>query len=281
MSIITTLASIVRDAGSNTIDARQNILNFPELTFDQKSHSYTWNGKPLAGATKTTKRWVPPFDKDAISAKCAKKEKKTQEEILAEWEKKANDSMNRGSCVHAHIQDILANLDSPFIPPMSDLQEIGAFEQCWESMQRNFGAQIIATELPIGSPTIGLAGTVDAIVELNFQQLKCWCIFDWKTGSKFQSANKYGKLLPPFDFADDCELHRYSIQTSIYRMILEEKAPDIPWGDSFLIHLRADGTYLPYRARDYTEHLAQYLKSFPPETWEGEDEQTIFNQQGD
>jgi hypothetical protein len=69
-----------------------------------------------------------------------------------------------------------------------------------------------------------LAGTLDALFKLNEGRY----VGDWKTNKKFTTdSDKEGrkqKLLYPFDDMWDNSLNGYSIQLSLYRLMLQEES---------------------------------------------------------
>lgn len=226
------------------------------ILFDPDSHTYSLDGQPLTSVTTVIKEVVPVFDKDAVSKKCAEKDGVTQEEILERWAESSLSALAKGSATHAYIEDLVQGRADPVVECINDLAEIRAFKKGWGRLESEFGAKIVKQEMMIGDAELGIAGTVDAIV-LFRQPEQYFSIFDWKTGKKFESSNRFRKLLPPFDDLDDCHLNIYSLQTSLYRLMLERQGKTLR--DSYLMHLRADGEPMGYRARDFRLRALNWL----------------------
>ena len=84
----------------------------------------------------------------------------------------------------------------------------------------------------IGTDCFDLAGTIDAL--FHSKKTSQLHIFDWKTG-KFLTNNHYNQFLnKPFQDLPDNQLSIYSLQVSLYRLMLAEH--NIPTSDAYLIH---------------------------------------------
>lgn len=257
---------------------------FPEVSFNREAHSYCWRDRdnaaaaaaatpiPLISATTVIGELKPEFDRDGISRMVANRDGKTQEEVLAEWEQKSLNALAKGSAMHAYIEDLLQGRMDAVVEEMNELPELAGFKRAWQRLEKSHGARMEHQELVVGDVELGIAGTVDAVVTLNQpanpRKLKrVWHVFDWKSGKKFESSNRYEKLLPPFQDLDNCHLNVYSLQTSIYRLILERAArrlglgggEDVEFADSYLVHLRTDGSHYTYRGRDYRARVEEWL----------------------
>ena len=85
---------------------------------------------------------------------------------------------------------------------------------------------------------------------------------DWKTNGEFKDDNhpkgKYKKLLRPFTFLYENHHNEYSIQISLYRLILEEEL-GIETESGFLCHIGPDDEPKIYPAKDLREPLKAYL----------------------
>jgi len=235
--------------------------DFSQITFDNKTHTYKYGNQVLLSVTSVIDRLKPPFDRDGISLRLAEKEGRDQADILKEWERSGEESRDKGTRVHAYIEDVLDNKVDPTMRAVNDrVLEMDAFDEAWRRMTKNLNAKVIEKEKIVGDIDFGVAGRCDAILE--FGGLPC--IFDWKTGKKFDESNPYERLLPPFDSDDNCHLNAYSIQVSMYRLIIERNT-DVKMGDPYLLHLRSNGTFHLYRAKDYREKLAAWLANGLPD----------------
>lgn len=273
--------------GNHRTHRPHRCTRFSDIRFSAPDHSYIHapTSTPLISATTILKSIKPEFDRDTIAARTAAKRGVSTESILAEWEQSSSRALANGSAVHAYAEDIVAGLDpSPVVELGNDhLPEVVGFKSAWVKMRQQFNAKVVRTETIVGDLSFGIAGTVDCLARLTFdrpgdghrgfERTTTLHVFDWKTGKRFNSQNNFGeKLLPPFDDLDNCELSIYSLQTSIYRLILERNPndllcggvdggdyTDLPFGDSFLVYLPPDGGYYFYRGIDYRERVAEWL----------------------
>lgn len=67
----------------------------------------------------------------------------------------------------------------------------------------------------------------------------------------------FGKLLSPFQNYKDNEINKYSLQISLYRLILEEAGIDTDYG--FICHLPQEGDAKIYKLKDFRAELRTYL----------------------
>ena len=232
------------------------IPNFDHIQFDPAAHRYTANGAELTGVTRYLQQFQKPFDKENIAARIAERENRPVAEILKEWEAKGKSGMALGSRVHEHIEAKLrgkAIEDDPFLAQngKSDVPEIEAFNTYWNRVQATMIPEKI--EFVIGSAALGLAGTVDCLV--SSPKTKQFHLVDWKTG-KFDTYNKFEYLLPPFDDQTASKLNIYSLQLSLYRLILEQAG--LTLGDSYIVHLSREGAQT-YKAVDYRPEFERLL----------------------
>ncbi len=226
---------------------------FDHITFDEANHTYTApDGTPLTSVTRVIKELQTPFDTEYWSARKAAERGVSKDVIIAEWEEKRRASAERGTRVHAYIHHMLAAMggqppsDPRFI--LSNLPEERAFAAFLRDAydRGSFDVAPLALEYVIGDVELGIAGTVDALfTNPNYgPYYGDIYLFDWKTGGKFATSNRFQTLLPPFDDLDDCELNYYSLQVSLYALILRRAGlTALLMERAYIVHLASDGTY--------------------------------------
>ena len=220
------------------------------VTFDAETHTYTVNGRVLPSVTTVLRSLKIPFDAQGIAAKVAVRDGLDVSTVLAQWESKRDRALTRGKSVHRAIEAHLSG-----IRPTDESAEYRMWKQWWSGTMTP-----VAVEHIIADEQLGCAGTVDAV--LWSPKTRLLHVFDWKTGDAFKTENRFGdRLLSPFDDLDACELESYSLQVSLYRLMLERQGNDC--GDSWIVHLTANGA-LPYRAYDYRKRLREWLAANPP-----------------
>jgi hypothetical protein len=199
-----------------------------------------------------------PFDTATISAKVAKKEGRTVAEVQAEWERKGIAGRNKGTQTHNYIESKLNKSAETLLEASDDLPiECKAFDKFWAKFSKTKQARCLIQEWPIGDADWGIAGKLDTILELTDDNIKNNHIFDWKTG-KFETFNGFKYLKPPFDDLDENQLNIYSIQVSLYRLLLD-KHTDLNIKDCYLVHLSPDGAFKVHKAHDFRSRLQKWL----------------------
>lgn len=235
--------------------------DFSQITFDNRTHTYRLGSQILLSVTSLIDRLKPPFDRDGISARLAEKEGRDQAEILKEWERSGEESRDKGTRVHSYIEDVIDGKIDQAMRTINDrIPEMDAFDEAWRRMVAGLNVKVVEKEMIVGDSDFGVAGRCDAIMEFGGQP----CIFDWKTGKKFDESNPYEKLFAPFESEDNCHLNAYSIQVSLYRLMIERNT-SMKMGDPYLLHLRNNGTFHLYRAKDYRARIEAWLKNGLPD----------------
>lgn len=230
--------------------------NFAEIIFNPTTHSYTYHGAPLTSVSKTIAQLKPAFDREGIAAKKAAQRGCTVADVLAEWDMASRVAMARGTRVHEWIaQSLRGELPvqtDMFLALNQRLPEMDAFNKFWVE-RPGAGIPAIEVEWVIGDSDLGIGGTVDCVIA-NGDTLH---ILDWKTG-KFSTENRFQKCLMPFNDLDDCEYVNYSLQLSLYRLIVERNT-DYKLGAGYIVHLMPDGMFWVHPALDLRGRLIEWL----------------------
>jgi ATP-dependent exoDNAse (exonuclease V) beta subunit len=238
---------------------RLDYFKDPNFRFNEDSHTYTYleNGKPVQTFTSVTgfiSFFKQKFDQDFWSKKKAKQLGVSQDSILTEWKENSERAMGLGTQVHKWIEDFY-NGDNPALPTDPNvLERVNAFQQLHSEKLYKFTP--VAQEFRLFSRKWGLAGTTDAIFELNGK----YYIGDWKTNGNFTTDNDkcYQKLKYPFDHLWENALNSYSIQLSLYRLILEEEA-GFKTSGAFLAWIGPNLKPKLYNTVDLTDALRNFL----------------------
>lgn len=233
---------------------------FDRIQFDEPTHTYTLDGQPLTSVSRTLDRVKPKFDAAAMAPRTAARTGQSVEEVLAEWEAKKVAGQQRGERVHKHIQSVLLGHYDPTDPflALNELPpEETAFNRFWTGPTRQL-LTLEKCEWIVGDAELGIAGRLDALFHSSHtDKLHIW---DWKSG-KFRFESDYRKkLLPPFGDLDDCEFKLYSLQASLYRLIVE-RGLGVELGECYILHMDARGVGVFYQADDYRERLLAWLTS--------------------
>jgi ATP-dependent exoDNAse (exonuclease V) beta subunit len=232
--------------------------DFSHITKDEATHTYTTHeGQVLRNVTALIQSLQIPFDAPYHAGRKAAERGTTAAVILAEWEQNRTTAKARGTWFHTHIQHRLT--DQP-IADETLLPEMIAFDHWWEDTRAGTaGLSPIRSEWVIGDVALGIAGTLDALLVDAHGHL---VLYDWKTGKRFNTYNRFDSLRAPFSDLPDCELYRYSMQLSLYRLILR-RAGVSPVTGTYILHFGPNGGYQRYTALDFTDRLEAWLTRQP------------------
>lgn len=227
------------------------VYSDPLFKFDPIPHIYTYDGEVYESVTTFLKQFHIPFDKNRAEG-IALKLGVTKEEVLKMWEDKANYAGMLGTEVHEWIEYYYNKMwkELPQNPEVID--RIDKFNRIHNS--KLYKLTNIANEVRIFSKKWKLAGTIDALFIYNNKLF----IIDYKTNKELTTKNNFGEyLLPPFDKYDKCHLNEYSIQLSLYSLILKEQGIETSGG--YLVHLGPSDEGKIYNCVDMRNELLQYF----------------------
>jgi hypothetical protein len=232
---------------------------FKNISFDPNEHAYHINGKKCVSVTELIGHYKKPFDADKWSKIKAREVGVDQLEILERWDRKREIADVKGKVSHKYMESLLEG--TTFCYPKNEIEGTFSgedpirdrFEKISKQMFR-FVCDIrgkmepIVSEQIVGDESLLLCGTIDQIFFNNkHDELQIW---DWKTNSKIDEDSRY-PLLPPIESLTNCHLNVYSLQTSLYKMILE-KTTALRFGKSHLVWFNENNdAYRIFKCRDY------------------------------
>ena len=232
----------------------------PLFKFDEASHSYTYINEATGLPTQMFEsvsgfisQFKKPFDKN-ISKWVAKSRGVSQQEILDEWEHLGNEGKRIGTIVHEWIESYYRQ-ESPELTGEEPVDfKISNFLKLYDSRLNKLNP--VVQEFRVFSKKWGIAGTLDALFELNGK----YYVGDWKTNRDFKDDShpkgRRERMLPPFNHLWSNDLNGYSVQISTYRLLLAEAGIETEGG--FLVSLSATGSKI-YKTLDLMEPLRQHL----------------------
>jgi ATP-dependent exoDNAse (exonuclease V) beta subunit len=135
--------------------------------------------------------------------------------------------------------------------------EVKAAKIFWDDLKRKYNATTLKTEWVVGDTEFKVAGRIDALIQLEYDGRLITSLLDWKTGT-IKLDNKYEKMKSPFNGLEDCSLNHYSIQLSLYRLIIERNL-NIKLSHSILINLPESGPAKIIQSRDFRPTLEKLL----------------------
>ena len=233
-----------------------NCFNDIQFDFDPKLHRYTYQKEPFISVTRFIQQFHKPFEQDYWSKKKAEERGVEVEEILREW-KKLNDYANEvGTDTHQWIEDYFNQIWKPLPINLDVIHRINKFNKIHALQLHKL--EPLKFEVRVFSKKWKIAGMIDSLFIYKGKIF----ILDWKTNKDFthddHPKGKYEKLLEPFNDHYKNHLSEYSIQLSLYALILEEWGFEV--GGAYLVHIgpgEEDANL--YKVVDMREKLRTYL----------------------
>jgi len=220
--------------------------------FDPIKHKYTYEGNHFISVTQFISRFHKKFDSDFWSKKKAEERGVDQQEVLNEWQA-LNDRANFiGSSTHNWIENYFNRIYQELPSDIDVIDRINKFNKIYGTHLHKLTP--IKFEQRIFSKNWKIAGMIDSL----FLYKDKLVMVDYKTNKNFTIENSYGeKLLEPFQEYDKCHLTEYSIQLSLYKLILKEIELDVKV--CYLLYIGPDEEAKIYKSFDFSDMLNDYL----------------------
>lgn len=193
---------------------------------------------------------------------------KVQQEILDAWDEENRKSCERGTKIHAEIENSFYKN-----PTDISLQKfgIGGKFECkknYPELDLEYGVYpeyLIYRKSDDG--ILKIAGQVDLIVKSGNEITIC----DWKTNKKIETKGFYNqstksstKMKYPLNTLDDVNFNHYQLQLSTYAWMLQKINPDFVIKDLIIVHFDHNGNqtiyHCDYLKKDVERMLAFYKK---------------------
>ena len=198
-----------------------------------------------------------PFDSDMIAARVANSRGTAKKIVLAEWKEISDIALKLGTNVHKWIEDYYNGLNPEMPTDERELDRVHKFLSIYDERLHKFTP--VHQEFRVFSRKWGLAGTLDALFKLNEGRY----VGDWKTNKKFttddDTEGRKQKLLYPFNDMWDNSLNGYSIQLSLYRLMLQEESGYETQG-GFLVWIGPNEKPMMYKIVDLRDRLYDFLQ---------------------
>ena len=195
-----------------------------EIVFEELTHKYTSevNGKLIeyTSGTTFTHKYIPEFDPTGIiTARCAKKQGISVEELKEQWRQKGLASTTLGTRCHEICEDI--ELGRDVRNKAQDEKEEKMFANA-AKMAAAFRQKIdiLGVEKIVFSPELQLAGTIDLFAKS--RKDGSFLIIDHKTNKSIDIENKYKSFcLKPIDHVPNLNFWHYGLQLNLYAYLLK------------------------------------------------------------
>lgn len=235
-----------------------DIFNDPDFLFDPKYHQYTYRGVKYTSVTKFLKNFHQPFDSDFWSKKKSDELGIPQDDILESWRQKNERANFVGSSTHLWIENYFNRVYQELPTDISVIERINKFNKIFAT--HLYKLTPLKFELRIFSKKYPIAGTIDSLFLFGEKLI----IVDYKTNGDFKHDDHprgtYSKLLPPFSDFYQNHHNEYSIQISMYSLILKEWGFDVSAG--YLLHLGEEGEAKIWKCHNFVPQLQPYLDDY-------------------
>lgn len=226
-----------------------------DFRFEEGPHKYYLGETELTSVTTYLHHFSRPFDGDYWSRKKADERCVEQAVILKEWSDIADRACFLGTEVHKWIEDFFNGLQTAIHELDIEAQDrIHEFIKLYE--KRLHKLIPIGQEIRMFNRKMKLAGTLDALFMAENGDIY---ILDWKTNKKIvtDKDRSFGNM--QFEFANqkDNNMNHYSIQTSIYRLMLKDAG--IEAKGCFIVYIPPVGECQVLPCKDYRMQLIEHF----------------------
>ena len=200
---------------------------FNQIIFKDQEHTY-WIGdrKIPRSATAYINDLIPKeakFDTEDVSKRYAEKHGLNQQDVKDDWKRKGKIGAERGTLLHYFVENYAEgknlNLETKFTEVRVPLSKSCELFKLWWSQHKDRYVPIKA-EWVIYDKDLDVAGQIDRVFyNLLTEQYEIW---DWKTNKEIKYGERWDpRFLGGFSNFPICEFNKFSIQTSLYKLILQ------------------------------------------------------------
>lgn len=193
------------------------------IAFEDETHKYhhpkdvTGNAEYISVTTLIDRFF--PFDMDRFIQTKAKREERTEDDVLEEFLKNRDEAAEKGTFLHEQIEFFLNREEYD-----SNLKEFGMFEKFYEQIVVAKGFEFVEAEKKILLEDFNVAGTVDALFKKPNKEE--YLIVDWKRSKKLvidghPKKYGYGSATSELNHIDNSSYYKYALQQNIYKYILQ------------------------------------------------------------
>lgn len=193
------------------------------IAFEDETHKYhhphdTTGNAEYISVTTIIDRFFP-FDIDRFIQTKAKREERTEEDVLEEFLKNRDEAAEKGTFLHEQIEYFLKGEEYD-----GDSKEFTMFKQFYDQIVVAKGFEFVEAEKKVLLEEFNVAGTVDALFRKPNKEE--YLIVDWKRSKKLVvdgHPKKYGfgSAISELRHIDNSSYYKYALQQNIYKYILE------------------------------------------------------------
>jgi len=239
---------------------KRKLGNFDNIVFHEKSHTYNIPminyTFPISG-TGWIKKFHKPFDPDGhIVTAIAKRERVSIQDVKDRWQEKADFACTRGNYIHEYMEQKGYGVDAIYEGEDEVLRQ--QTDNYWKDYFESGKYTAIAPEVILGSIDYEVAGSGDLLaIDRNGKVV----LIDYKTSKDIDTYSKYGnEMLHPFNKYQECNFVKYSLQLSLYKVLLKDVAGiDVDTLEIVWFHKKNEN-YEVITCIDFSEDIRKILK---------------------
>lgn len=210
--------------------------------FEEVEHKYTYQDKPLQGATDYIKKFYKEFNLELVAKSCSKYWELDPQKIVDLWDSNKLISSKFGTAIHNAIEHYeIWEKTGKYISSKRDVEENYALPShpflkkiILDFININPIKGKIVTEALITWVEGGLCGHADRIVILDEVNKICR-VGDYKINIEAEKKDKNFKPLEPFDGLPSTKITKYQLQMSIYANMLEKSGWKVEGLDIYIL----------------------------------------------
>lgn len=276
------------------------------VCFNEDSHVY-WNvndNEKYISVTTLIGRYAQPFDRDFWSAYKALEQllpkeawgmekksllathkidkeilstyniseldfNKAQQSILDEWDKTNRESCERGTKIHAKLEQSMYDMGANVTLKKFGVGGKFVCDKGRTTLDLENG---VYPEYLISyvsdDKLLRLAGQIDLLVISG----NTFYILDWKTNKEIKQKSGFNtqtkstvKMLYPLNNLDDCDYWHYTLQLSIYAWMIQQLRPDLNLKELILVHWDHSGKQTVYHMDYLKDEVEKMFKHYKKE----------------
>lgn len=194
---------------------------------------------------------------------------KAQQDILDEWDKTNRESCERGTKIHAQLENSMYKMGANVTLKKFGVGGKFVCEKGRTELDLENGVYpeyLISRESPDG--VLRIAGQIDLLVKQGNEIT----IMDWKTNKEIKQksffdskAKKTVKMKYPLNNIEDCNYYHYTLQLSTYAWMLQKLNPNFIIKDLIMVHFDHNDNQTVYHLDYLKEDVEKMLKFYKKE----------------
>jgi len=215
---------------------------FNSVTYFDESHKYYLNGCELISVTTILHQYLNQFNEEYWAGVKGVEFNLSSKLIKRAWKFINEKGTFKGSIIHDYSENLFLNKVFKY-PQIEILRRFG-FDPILKEYNitkqhvDNFHTDVQGKLIPIRTEFViyDEESLIGGMLDMLFYNIKAgeFQIWDWKTNKELTLEGKHDKLTGCLYMLDECDLEIYSLQLSMYKLIIE-KNTGLKLGDSYLV----------------------------------------------